>query len=496
MKNKNLCLLFVLMLILTSYAAAACGTTEQHSDSPPEEIGAGTEPGDDAEEVPAAVLDLPDVDMEGRVFTFLTSNWPEEAVWTVTDILGEDELTGESLNDAIYLRNREVEARFNLEIKEINVDSCNDATALLSRAVRAQEEAYDLWLSRLGVYQSVAAQGSLFDLHKLEHTNFSNPWWDSNSARELSIAGRLFAVCGDITTMDNAATTAIVFNKGLLADYGLADPYQLVKSGEWTLDSFMGLVREVSLDLNGDGTMDENDRFGFLYQRDTLLTFFAGSGELFARKDENDIPYLTITEEGAVNQMLRVLDMLYERDSCYNVMFLPGDFNIGMDLMFQNNQGLFMWLRMANIVALRTMPTDFGILPTPKRDASQEHYTTDVNSWTGVALTVPVTNTDYENTGIFLEALAEASNRLVQPAYRDRLLDNIIARDDESLEMLDIIFSNRTFDIGAIGRFGELRDVLWETMTFNTNIASWLESRINRAERDIERLIEKIEEFD
>jgi hypothetical protein len=493
MKKRIVFIALIFIFCLTAFTACAPETEDSAADGAAENLQVQ---GDAEDAVEQITLNLPDVDMEGKVFTFLTSNWPGEAVWTVTDIIGEDELTGEALNDNIYLRNREVEARFNLEIREINLDGCADATGNLSRSVRAQDGAYDLWLSRLGVYQGVAVQGSIIDLNMLEYIDFSHPWWDQNSVESLSIAGRLFAVAGDITTMDNGATSAIVFNKQLLADHGLADPYQLVRDGNWTLDTFMGLAREVSEDLDGNGVMDENDRFGFLYQRDSLLSFFAGGGELFARKDANDIPYLTIMEENSINHMLRVLDLLYERDTCFNVMFLPGDFNVGMDAMFQNNQGLFMWIRMANVVALRTMETDFGILPIPKRDASQQFHTSDVNSWTGVALAVPITNTDYENTGILLEALAEASRRLVQPAYRDILLDNIIARDEDSLEMLDVIFNNRTFDIGAIGRFAELRDVLWETMNFNVNIASWLESRMERAERELDRFIERIEELE
>jgi hypothetical protein len=33
-------------------------------------------------------------------------------------------------------------------------------------------------------------------------------------------------------------------------------------------------------------------------------------------------------------------------------------------------------------------------------------------------------------------------------------------------------------------------------MTFNVNIASWIESRIVRAERDIERIVERIEDLE
>ena len=493
--------LFTAAVIMLAVFIIACGPPAPENNKAPgggdnyaalEEAAPEPEKPDRVAEV---LLSLPETDMQGRIFTFLTSNWPGEAVWQVTDIVIE-ELTGEALNDAKYNRNIAVESRYNCKIAEVNLPGSGDATSALNRSVRAQDGAYDVFLSRMQLYQNLGASGTIIDLNKLEHVDFGNPWWDEKSVESLSIANKLFAVCGDITTMDKAATSAIVFNKQLLADYGLDDPYKTVKEGAWTVDKFMAMSREISSDLNGDGLMDENDRYGLLYQRDTVLSFFSGGGEMIGRKDENDLPYITLTEESAMNRMLYILESLYNKDSCFNVMFLTGDFNIGMDKMFQNDQGLFMWIRMINIVALRSMPTDFGILPIPKTDAAQDYYSSDVNSWTGVCLTVPSTNTDYADTGILFEAYSAESSRTVQPAYYDVLLNGIIARDEESLEMLDLIFKNRTYDIGAIGMYGGLNEILYMPMTYDLNVASYVDRRMTRAENDIAKLIDKISELD
>jgi len=217
---------------------------------------------------------------------------------------------------------------------------------------------------------------------------------------------------------------------------------------------------------------------------------------MIGRKDADDIPYITLTEESALNKMIYILESLYNKDSCFNVMFLTDDFNVGMDNMFQSDQGLFMWIRMVNIVSLRSMPTDFGILPIPKMDKAQDYYSSDVNSWTGVCLTVPSTNTDYENTGIFLEAYAAESKKTVQPVYYDVLLNGKIARDDESLEMLELIFKNRTYDIGAIGMYGGLNEILYMPMTYDLNVVSYVDKRMAKAEKDISKLIDKISNLD
>jgi len=493
---KNHFLRMILVLIFVIALIAACGSpSSENSGKTPENANIPDESGEQSEKAPEIKLNLPDVDMNGKTFTFLTSDWPGEAIWHVTDIAVE-ELTGEALNDAKYNRNVNIESKYNCQIKEINLPGSGDATTALNKSVKAQDNAYDVFLSRMQLYQNLGASGAIIDLHKLDYVDFSNSWWDQKSVESLSILNKLFAVCGDITTMDKGATSAIVFNKQLLADNALDDPYKIVKEGNWTVDKFMSMSKEISTDLNGDGKMDKNDRYGLLYQRDTVLSFFSGSGEMIGRKDKDDIPYITLTQESALNRMISILEALYDKESCFNVMFLPGDFNVGMDNMFQNDQGLFMWIRMINIVALRSMPTDFGILPIPKKDKEQNYYSSDVNSWTGVCLTVPATNIDYENTGIFFEAYAFESSKTVQPAYYEILLNGIIARDDESLEMLDLIFKNRTYDIGAIGTYGTLNEILYLPMTYDLNVASYVDKKLPKAEKDIQKLIDKIYDLD
>ncbi|MHC1693908.1 MAG: hypothetical protein AB9835_01235 [Eubacteriales bacterium] len=347
--------------------------------------------------------DLPETDMNGKTFTFLTSGWGEE-VWVMNDIMAESE-TGEAINDAKYLRNRTIESRYNCKIAEFNT-MLSDAPAKLRTNVKAGDTTYDFFMARPQQYLPLAQDGMIIDLNTVPHLDFSRPWWDHNAVESLSVLDKLYAVTSDITIMDNDATSALVFNKKIVEDYDLQSPYELVTSGNWTLETMGQMVKEVSKDINGDGKMDKDDMYGFLYQRDTLTAFLAGAGEMVGRKDENDIPYITLTNERSVTVMQDVLSLLYNKDTCFNVMiYFTGDFNPPMTEMFIGDRALFMWIRMVNVVALRAMETDFGILPTPKYNSTQENYLSAVNPWTAVTLTVPATNADLENSGIFLGGL-------------------------------------------------------------------------------------------
>lgn len=444
--------------------------------------------------VPEPEPDLPSVDMEGKTFTFLTCNWPGEAVWTMNDIV-ISEMNGNAVNDAQFVRNSNVQEQFNCVVAEHNVDAPNDAVNKLRSSVNAGDNAFDVFLPRMQAYTPLVTGTLIIDLNTLPYIDFSMPWWDAGSVDGLSLGGRQFGVNSYMTTNDKGATSTLVFNKKIISDYNLGTPYDFVKNAAWTLDTFNEQIKKVSADLDGNGKMDKNDLFGFLYQRDTLLDFLIAGGESVAKKDEDDLPYVSISSESAISKAQKIFDVLYDTETCFNVMFLEGDFNVGMNTMFQANQGLFMWIRMINIVALRTMEADFGIIPIPKYDETQEEYYNTMNPWTGIFICVPVSNTDYENTGIFLEAMSYEGYKNVKTAYYDTLLNGIIARDEESSEMLDIIFANRRYDIGAICTFGGLQDIVYMPMTYDRDIASYVAKRQRSADTAVDKIIAALDKY-
>lgn len=61
--------------------------------------------------------------------------------------------------------------------------------------------------------------------------------------------------------------------------------------------------------------------------------------------------------------------------------------------------------------------------------------------------------------GAVLEAMAYYSQDTLTKAYYDVTLTNKYFRDEESGDMLDIIFANRTYDIGYIMNVGNLSSI-------------------------------------
>ena len=488
--KKLLFLSIIFIFILTN-----CGGPDQSADS-----GNGRDAEVSEENIAEEAVDeeihfseAPELDLGGQEFVIMVTPW-SIPIWNQRDIFSEGEI-GEVFNDALFRRNMMAEEKYNITITERVSDNLESD---IRRFVSAGDSSIDALTPRLRAVSGLSTSGSIVEFGQLTHIDLNKPWWDSHSAEALSVTGKLFAVCSDITVMDNDSTSALVFNKQLLAEYNLDDPYQMVRSGVWTLDKLQELTKTVSADLNGDGVMDDLDRYGLLYQRDTMTSFLTGAGEFVAAKDSGDVPVMTLNNPKALEVLDYLYDFLYDDNYCFHVMkfFDPKgiDFTAGMTAMFENNQALFMWIRMADVQNLRAMDTDFGILPIPKWNDSQDDYLHNVNPHVGTVTAVPRSAGNIEAASAVLDTLAGFSRYILIPAYYDVQLTTQLTRDEESTDMLDIIFSNRRYDIGDIYDFGGLgNEVIYMSMTAARDIVSRFDRMEPRAVTAIERLVEAYE---
>ena len=487
----------LLVVVLLVGVLLACG--DKGGEGKGSQDRDGSPGGDDADEqgqgadtvVPPP--ELPDLNLGGADFTIMTNDYGIP-IWSQRDI-GADEETGDTVNDAVYRRNAVVGEKFNCRIVEKKE---NDLYGQLTKYVKSGDAAIDAATPRLfGALIGLTTANYLVEFSKLGYVDLSKPWWDQNCVRDMSIARKLFGVASDMTLMDKDSTTALVFNKKLQGDYQIENLYQLVNGGKWTLDKLLELSKIVSIDVDGNGKRDDKDAYGLLYQRDSMTSFLSGCGEFVSRKDENDHPVMTLNTPKALDVLDKLFDILYDENYCFHVMKFfdktSKGFTEGMIEMFQDDRALFMWIRMADVENLRSMDTDFGILPMPKYNEQQEKYLQTVNPYVGIVTVVPQSAASVENSGIVLEAMAYESKYILQPAYYDIVLNTKIARDEESGKMLDIIFGNRAYDIGEIFNFGEIgRELPMMTQTFKRDIVSIYEKRIDKALKEIEKLVDTI----
>ena len=143
----------------------------------------------------------------------------------------------------------------------------------------------------------------------------------------------------------------------------------------------------------------------------------------------------------------------------------------------------------------RSMDTDFGVLPYPKLDENQDKYYTMAEELS-IMLTVPVT-ADAEFSSLILEAMAIESVNTVSPAFYDVCLNGKIVRDEESKEMLDILFENKVFDIGLVTGIGSFKSTMTSMEAADdTGVASKYASLLSSAEEQLKNITEKFEALD
>ena len=99
---------------------------------------------------------------------------------------------------------------------------------------------------------------------------------------------------------------------------------------------------------------------------------------------------------------------------------------------------------------------DYGILPSPKFSADQEDYECYVSTVYASCIAIPATPAaEPEQIALALEVLNAASSVTVHDAYYETILKKRSLKDDESERVLDILFENRVYDLGAIYGWGQ-----------------------------------------
>ena len=483
---RTICLLFVLLGLLVSCTPGSDGAKEK-SDANQSAVG-----GSPMQEIEtsdnAYTEELPETDFGGRVFTFLSYGDGTINTWSTADIVREAE-TGDPMDDAVYTRNKRVEGRFGIEIDA----QYNATAALVERTVKSGDNAFDaVWLDmyNLGI---CAQKQYLADLKELPFLNLGKKYWDQSVMRDLSVNGRIYFVTGDISVVDKWSTWIMMFNKNMVRLNDLESPYELVKNGEWTIDKFSRMVKDVSKDLDGNGIWDEKDQYGFTTTNDTAYGFYYSCGETPVVKDKNDMLEYSY-KNGGTDKLQKVIEMTVEilkkDDNTLIVNNGKYSWQVGMNV-FLEDRALFYSEVMIQVERLRVMETDFGILPLPKFDKNQKDHITFVHPAGGL-LGVPVTHEDREFAGIILEAVAAESHRTLKPAYYDITLKIKGARDLESEQMLDIILQNRMFDPGIIYDFGNVLSSYHSLAAKGgTDISSMLEKQGAKAQKAIDDFNDK-----
>ena len=486
-KKKIVCVMTVLSMCI--FLLSSCSSETSNNDGVNADIVSDNDGRSIGETLDEELKDnLPDIDFDGETINVVEHDRSDQS-FILAEIFSEGE-DGDLINDTIYRRNLLLEERFNIKINTIRN---NNVGGTVQNAVLANDKSYDVVIGPIIALRGLYTNNLLLDLNTLPHVEFQQPWWDQRATQDFSIANKLFINVGASNITANYYTWAVLFNKALVSENAMDMPYQSVRDGSWTLDKMYNMMKEINpRDLNGDGAMDEHDFWGMCNEFYNTGAFFVGAGEKLFQKNGDDIPYLSMNTQRGIEVLNKIFDIVYDKNATISAEDYSGKYgNPWFEVLypvFMQDRSLFFVSGMHTIPEIKEMDSDFGILPMPKYDEEQKEYYNTMTIHGVMVQGVPLTNDKLEATGVFLESLAFESHKTVVPAYYETAMKYKLLRDDESIEMLEIISKSRIFDLGYIYNWGGALDIYTNLTSSNSrDFVSAYERAAERILRDMER---------
>ncbi|MBR5221695.1 MAG: hypothetical protein IKV66_11975 [Clostridia bacterium] len=484
---------WISLLLLTAMLTASCGgQTAAPVDTVESSNGTDTAMESVVGDEPRITLDMSGKDYGGAEFHIVNYDNVTDNQWVgIPDDIFCEEETGDLLGDAVYQRNRAVEEALNIKITSEKMAAAV-ITGNIAKSVMAGNTDYDAVFTTMIQIPNFINSGIVTDLYTLDGLDLSYPWWDQNSIDLMTVSDRLFSVVSDITFIDKLACIAMFFNKDMAEQNDIGDLYAMVDSGDWTYDSMLSLSRDVSRDINGDGSFDTADSYGLSSQNDFVYFMLHSAGVRICENTKDELIF-ALGEERAIDVLESTFELMNDKQRFFNRQTYNMTVADGINMMI-DNRTLFLARPLQTVMVLRDMKADFGIIPFPKYEENQTSYYTPVNPYPATALVVPRVIEDPAQTVDVLQLLAcESYYEVIDPFY-NLVLDTKLVRDEQAAKMLDIIFDSRLYDMGMICNFADIFGTLVKST--GSVAASLVESNESKVQKEIDKFLESISDYE
>lgn len=457
--KKWICAFFA---FLTIFSFSAC-----HKDG---EKTVATEP---AETDPPVVEDpttddLGDIQFPGRTVRFLVRGFPSYA-----NELFVDEGTSDTIGFEVYKRQLAIQERFNLDIaytRTAQTAAHGDIQELKAIVMAGNADGFDVYSNSSFRTCPASLEGNFIPYDDIDYVNLNKSYWADYYIREANIGDKTYVITGSaaLTTVKLMACT--FFNQKLIGDLELEDPYTLVENQNWTIAKLNEISTQIYDDKNGNGVADALDLYGLSYSAVNGITVdaFTSAFDLNMIQKDEDGTLKLVVDKNRFQTATEALTTLMWADSTWH----DGNFKAadqGDCVNFANDLRVFLLgaIYMTEYSSFVDMKSEYGILPYPKLDQTQEEYYSYVEDQVSVfAIVQYAPNADM--IGAVLEAMGAYSHRKVMPTYYDILLKGRYLRDPESAAIIDMMVANIKVDAAwcydsAIKGLGSLMRTLVES---------------------------------
>jgi len=480
MKKLTSALLLASMLLsmLVSCGSSGDTSTETTAQNAGDTTAVQQSESTDSETDYADIKDsLPDLDFKGATVKVLYRN-----VHNLPDYEITAEQTGDVIDDAVYNRNLEVAERLNVVFDFVGMGDAAAASfpTSVSATVTAGEDEYAFFVWGQSNSLKNVLNEILYDVSDAKYFDFEKPWWNVDYMNEMNVGkDRLYCLSNDLLITVISRMSTVFVNKDRYEELhgDIGGLYDTVFDGNFTHEEFRRLTESAYRDINGDGTADLGDHYGVMATLVSETDHFAYTADLrISKRGANGYPeFCLMTERNA--DILETVNELYYNNKGFFIMPNNDIIDGTAEKRFSEGQMIFLPLWFAATERLREMESDYGLVPYPKYDETQENYRSLVQN-TASVLTVPRTVSDIDMVSAVIEALSAESYRRVLPAYYEVGLKTKYSRDDVSSQMVDLIYGVASTDFAyayssSLGSIGTIaRSVVGKKMDFASTYAS------------------------
>lgn len=276
----------------------------------------------------------------------------------------------------------------------------------------------------------------LMPLDDNKYIDIKSDMWFEPAINFTTFRGKTYGVFW-YNNFDTPLRMVMFFNKDLMKQYGQPDIYDMVKKGTWTFDAFQTITQDVY--KKSGNKVSGLSAFGL----DTIVPVFAMANDGEFVKEVNG----KYTFQGLSNEtqyaLQWILDFKNMKGNWHDraagdwtktlltdfyqgkILFMMGDFNVAQNHLFTG------------------MKADYGVVPVPKGPSAKEYR--GYNGESRFFCFIKGTDTQYNNASLILNAIVE--NTYVKDWKT--LEKQRSVRDNESVEMLEIVKNNPSVDVVA-----------------------------------------------
>ncbi len=441
----NRILIFALVLLMIVPLMAACKKDD------------GEEPG--SNNVPTVVGDenpnLAPIDGGGREFRYLVREPGVEFTYKYSEVL--DDESGDKVNEKVVERNQFIEEKYKVIV---TATTTKNATTSLRSDQTAGDTTYDLAMPMLEQGFMSAVNGLLTEWDKIPFVDIEKSYWRKDVYESTTIGGYQFFAISDSNFSAYNTVPVVYFNKDIYAAREFENLYEMVKAGRWTQEQMQTMAAVVTVDGNSDGMLEEgtqtDDIYGLVSGPFVWQPFFYASGMTMVAKDEYDLPTLsalTDSSERTIDIIEDIVNLMNDNTKA-GLTVKIGYSGKGFD-KFRENACLFYVECIYGQFQITDM-ANYGIVPIPVWEEGAP-YTSYIHASHSSVSCIPRQVKDLNLSASIMEDMAFVSKQMIVPVFYDELIQHRNVRDEESYEMLSIIFGNIIVDLAQVMKQASLK---------------------------------------